>query len=121
VLRDHASITATRETNARERCWLREQLQSLGLRVFAGAANYLLVKIDEDRNGPELWQRLIFEHRVVIRSCANFEGLDEHYFRVAVRTRIDNLHLLGAFTAVLRSTFPECPNIASAMDSPTWL
>jgi threonine-phosphate decarboxylase len=53
VLRDHASITATRETNARERCWLREQLQSLGLRVFAGAANYLLVNIDEGRNGSK--------------------------------------------------------------------
>ena len=121
VLQDQPSITAAIETNARERCWLGEQLLSLGLRVFSGAANYLLVKINEGRNGPELWRRLILEHRVVIRSCANFEGLDEHYFRVTVRTRIDNLHLLGAFTAVLRSTFPECPNIASAMDSPTWL
>jgi threonine-phosphate decarboxylase len=112
VLRDHASITATRETNARERCWLREQLQSLGLRVFPGAANYLLVKIDVGRNGPELWRRLILEHRVVIRSCANFEGLDEHYFRVAVRTRVDNQRLLDALAAVLCSTLPKCPNIA---------
>jgi len=112
VLRDHASITATRETNALERCWLREQLQSLGLRVFAGAANYLLVKIDEGRDGSELWRRLILEHRVVIRSCANFEGLDEHYFRVAVRTRVDNQRLLDAFAAVLYSMLPKYPVIA---------
>ena len=112
VLRDHASITVTRETNARERCWLREQLQSLGLRVFSGAANYLLLKIDEGRNGPELWRRLILEHRVVIRSCANFEGLDEHYFRVAVRTRVDNQRLLDAFAAVLYSMLPKYPVIA---------
>jgi threonine-phosphate decarboxylase len=112
VLRDHASITATREMNARERGWLREQLQSLRLRVFPGAANYLLVKIDENISGPELWRRLILEHRVVIRSCANFEGLDEHYFRVAVRTRVDNQRLLDAFAAVLRSTPPKCPEVA---------
>jgi threonine-phosphate decarboxylase len=107
VLRDHASITATRESNTRERCWLREQLQALGLRVFSGAANYLLVKIDGGRNGPELWRRLILEHRVVIRSCANFEGLDERYFRVAVRTRVDNQRLLDAFAAVLYSMLPK--------------
>jgi threonine-phosphate decarboxylase len=112
VLRDHTSITATRETNAQERCWLTEQLQSLGLRVFLGAANYLLVKIDKSRSGPELWRRLILEHRVVIRSCANFESLDEHYFRVAVRTRVDNQRLLDAFAAVLRSTLPKCPVVA---------
>ena len=112
VLRDHASITTTREANALERCWLTKQLQSLGLRVFPGAANYLLVEIDEGRSGPELWRRLILEHRVVIRSCANFEGLDEHYFRVAVRTRVDNQRLLDGFAAVLCSTLPKFPAVA---------
>jgi len=104
ALQDRASIAATREMNARERRWLADQLHSLGLRVFPSAANYLLVKIDENRNGPEFWKQLIVEHRVVLRSCANFEGLDEHYFRIGVRTRIDNQLLVEAFAAVLRSS-----------------
>jgi threonine-phosphate decarboxylase len=111
ALQDRASIAATREMNARERRWLADQLQSLGLRVFPSEANYLLVKIDENRNGPEFWQQLIVEHRVVIRSCANFEGLDEHYFRIGVRTRIDNQLLVEAFAAVLRSTSKTCQRI----------
>ena len=102
VLQDRASITSTRETNVRERTWLADQLRRLGLRVFPSAANYLLVKIDEAWNGLDFWRRLIVEHRVVIRSCANFEGLDEHYFRLGVRTRIDNQKLVEAFSAVLR-------------------
>ena len=104
ALQDQASIAATREINARERRWLADRLQSLGLRIFPSAANYLLLKTDEDRNGLDLWRRLIVEHRVVIRSCANFEGLDEHYFRIGVRTRFKNQFLVEALTEVLRST-----------------
>jgi threonine-phosphate decarboxylase len=76
-------------------------LQALGLCVFPGAANYLLMKIDESRNGPEFWRQLIVEHRVVLRSCANFEGLDEHYFRIGVRTRLQNELLVRALKEVM--------------------
>jgi histidinol-phosphate/aromatic aminotransferase/cobyric acid decarboxylase-like protein len=108
ALQDRDSIAATREMNARERRWLADQLQSLRLRVFPSEANYLLVRIDEEQNGFEFWQRLIVGHRVIVRSCANFEGLDEHYFRIGVRTRVDNLILVEAFAAVLRSTSKAC-------------
>jgi threonine-phosphate decarboxylase len=101
VLQDRPSIVSTRAMNATERNWLAEQLQALGLCVFPGAANYLLMKIDESRNGPEFWRQLIVEHRVVLRSCANFEGLDEHYFRIGVRTRLQNELLVRALKEVM--------------------
>jgi threonine-phosphate decarboxylase len=105
VVRDEASIAATRASNRRERDWLAEQLRLLGLRVFPAAANYLLVKIDGNRNGLVFWRRLIVEQRVVVRSCANFEGLDEHYFRIGVRARADNQLLVKAFAAVLAAIY----------------
>jgi threonine-phosphate decarboxylase len=104
VLQDHASITETRETNARERRWLSDQLHLLGLCVFPGAANYLLIKINESRDGTEFWRQLIVQHRVVIRSCANFEGLNECYFRIGVRTRLQNKLLVHALKDVLHFT-----------------
>lgn len=102
ALSDHVMITTARLTNAAERGWLASQLRELGLEVFPGAANYLLLRIDEASNGYELWRRLIVEQRVVIRSCANFEGLDEHYFRVGVRTRAENQFLLTALAQLLK-------------------
>jgi threonine-phosphate decarboxylase len=102
VLHDEISIAQTRAMNAIERGWLMEQLQALGLRVFPGAANYLLIKIDENRNGAEFWRRLIIEHHVVLRSCANFEGLDEHYFRIGVRAREENELLVRALKEVMQ-------------------
>lgn len=101
VLQDRPLIAQTRATNATERGWLAEQLQALGLHVFPGSANYLLIKIDEIRNGVEFWRRLIVEHRVVLRCCANFEGLDEHYFRIGVRTRSENELLMRALKEVI--------------------
>lgn len=101
VLQDQPSIIQTRVTNATERDWLEQQLQGLGVCVFPSAANYLLIKIDESRNGPEFWRRLIVEHGVVLRSCANFEGLDEQYFRIGVRTRSQNEFLVRALRQVL--------------------
>jgi threonine-phosphate decarboxylase len=104
VLQDLPSIAYTRETNATERAWLAEQLRALGLCVYPGAANYLLIKIDDDRDGLQFWRQLIVEHRVVLRSCANFEGLDEHYFRIGVRTRLQNELLVRAVEEVLSIT-----------------
>jgi threonine-phosphate decarboxylase len=102
ALEDSASIDAKRAANVEERNWLADQLRSLGLRVFPSAANYLLLKIDDGLDGFEFWRRMIVDDRVVLRCCANFEGLNEHYFRIGVRTRHDNRILLEAFKTALR-------------------
>jgi threonine-phosphate decarboxylase len=103
ALSDRTLITAARVTNAVERNWLANQLQELGLRVFPSEANYLLLRINEDLNGYEVWLRLIVQHQVVIRACSNFEGLDEHYFRVGVRTRTENRLMVAALAHVLKT------------------
>jgi len=101
VLQDELLIERTLAANKSERRWLTEQLQALGLRVFPGEANFLLIRIDEHHNGLEFWRRLIVEHRIVLRSCANFEGLNDQYFRIGVRTRLQNEMLVRALKDVL--------------------
>jgi threonine-phosphate decarboxylase len=96
ALWDATWIEEIRENNRRERVWLAERLWELGVEVFPGAANYLLFKIGEKVDGMELWRKLIVEHGIVIRSCANFQGLGSWHFRVAVRTRGENERLIAA-------------------------
>jgi threonine-phosphate decarboxylase len=103
ALEDSTSIAEARGINERERNWLADALKSLGLEVFSSKANFLLVRIAEAREGDELWRRLIVEHRVVIRSCANFEGMDERYFRIGVRTNPENRMLVRALAEELHS------------------
>ena len=40
---------------------------------------------------------MITQHRIVLRSCANYEGLSKGHFRVAVRAQSDN----GLLTAAI--------------------
>lgn len=71
-----------------------------GLKPFPSAANFLLVEMRIDLTAAELRSRLL-EKRILIRDCANFQGLDGRFFRIAVRTTEENRRLLAALAEVL--------------------
>ena len=73
-----------------------------GLEVYPAEANYLLLRLkDESPTAPELAARLLSEDRIAIRVCDNFAGLDDSYFRIAVRSRDDNEKLCAALSREL--------------------
>ncbi len=74
----------------KEREFLRCKLQKFGIKVFPSAVNYLLFKADK-----RLDDRLI-EKGILIRNCANYRGLGEGFYRIAVRTHEENKRLLTA-------------------------
>jgi threonine-phosphate decarboxylase len=79
--------------------WLREErpfvLQGLknipGVQPFEGEVNFVLFRCET----PEL-QKWLGQRGILIRSCAAYPGLGSDYYRVAVRSREDNLRLLAA-------------------------
>ena len=99
-----AGLAALKETDyvrqvwalvAEERPWLAEQLERLGLRVVPGEANYLLFRSEMPLMEP-LGQR-----GILLRRCGNYEGLDDTWYRIAVRTRAENRRLIAALEEVL--------------------
>lgn len=58
--------------------------------MIEGRANYLLFRADET-----LGERLE-KLGVVVRRCGNYPGLDDSWYRTAVRTRRENDALLAA-------------------------
>ena len=86
-----------RQLIAPERSWLTQAMEGLGLRVFPSAANYLLFRAP---GVSDLKERLLGQG-VLIRSCANYPGLGEDYYRVAVRLRGENERLIQAMKEVL--------------------
>ena len=90
--------------NAAERERLRESLQALGLHVFPSAANYLLFELQAAMpRSAELRSRMIGRHRILIRNCDSYEGLEPgRYVRVAVRSRAQNGRLIEALAQELR-------------------
>jgi len=77
-----------------------QQLQSLGLRVYPSVANYLLLGLPEDWPIAEnLAQTLLTQH-MLVRTCANFAGLDQHFIRLAVRSDSENSRLLELLSRI---------------------
>jgi len=78
-----------------EREYLTGQLERLGLKVYRSDTNYLLIK-----SRPDLYERLLGKG-ILIRRCANFSGLDETYFRIAVRQHKENEELINILSKML--------------------
>ncbi len=81
---------------------LRKYLEACpGLFVYPGEANYLLVRMARgDMNASALADRLLKEG-IAIRVCENFDGLDDRFFRVAVRTKEENERLSRVLDLIL--------------------
>ena len=88
-------LSESRKIIKAEREFLSKSLSDFGIRVFDSAANFLLLRSD-----IPLYDALLRE-KILIRSCANFRGLDERYFRVAVRTHEENLALIAAVGRII--------------------
>jgi len=109
-LRDQEYRTRTiREVAALREAFTQELREIPGLRVFPGAANFLLCRLDRvGMNATPLFERLLSEG-LAIRLCRNFEGLDDSYFRIAVRTREENARLVDAlarFSGIAKAPAP---------------
>jgi len=66
-------------------------------RVYPSSANYILVKLDGIT--AKEFQLQLISYRIMIRDCQNFDGLDEYYVRIAIKTERD----LGVFAEALKS------------------
>lgn len=95
ALKETDYVQAVRELTAAERPWLEGQLRRLGLRTVPGEANYLLFRSETPLRGP------LRQRGILLRSCGNYVGLDNTWYRAAVRTRTDNRRLVAALEEVL--------------------
>ena len=66
-----------------------EKLKNMGIKVFHSDANFLLIKSEKN-----LYDKLL-DKGILIRKCADFKGLGNKYYRIAVKTEEENNVLLA--------------------------
>ena len=97
-----------RRTRAAVAAWRDELARALGdisgVKVYPGRANFLLLRVDGD--AQSLAERILVNHKIAVRVCHNFEGLDGRFIRVAVRTGEENARLAEAFAKELGRAAP---------------
>ena len=101
ALTDDEFLQRTRIWLATEQKFFVERLQKLhGIKIFPPTVNFVLLKV----LSTELAEKILHELRrekILLRSCANFVGLDGSYLRSAIRSREENLQLLNALEKIL--------------------
>ena len=95
ALEETAYADSVRTLIADQRPRLAAGLRALGLRVVDGQANYLLFRASADFGAK------LRRHGAVVRGCGNYPGLDETWYRTAVRTQKENEQLLKIMREVL--------------------
>lgn len=107
ALADDDYARRTREFVGRERKRLSSALQAIpGLKVFPGAANFMLVKVERHGTDARQVARRLLAEGLAVRVCDNFPGLDGRFFRTAVRTGTENDRLCRALTGILGRRTP---------------
>lgn len=96
ALREQAFLEKSKALIRRERPWMKAALEDCGLWVCPGRANYLLFR------GPEDLHSRLLERRIAIRSCSNYHGLSEGWYRLAVRRHEENEILMHAIREICR-------------------
>ncbi|SFR01970.1 threonine-phosphate decarboxylase CobD [Desulfoscipio geothermicus] len=103
ALADTKYMEETRQLVWQEREFLFRAITRIpGLQAFPGDANYLLIKIEDDRISSSVLAERTAQRGVLVRDCANFAGLGHNYIRVAVKTRRENVALLNALAKAVK-------------------
>lgn len=102
AINDEEFAVKTRQYVSGEKTFLYDGLTMIkGILPFQPTVNFILVRIGADGITSSEIQNLLLMHNILIRNCSNFVGLDENYFRIAVKTREDNRKLLTALQLVM--------------------
>ena len=95
ALKETGWIEKTRWLVENERAFMAEALRSLGLTAYQSDSNFLLLKSEKPLYEP------LRARGLLVRSCANFTGLDERHIRIGMKTHEKNMALLRAVSEVL--------------------
>ncbi len=88
-------LEKTRLYIQQENEFLRTNMQNLRLTVIGSNANFIFFKSEHHDLDKEM-----ADMGVLIRSCANYRGINGNWYRVAVRTHDENVALLSAFEKI---------------------
>lgn len=90
ALKEEAFVEAARKLVTEERRFMKREMRALGYQVYDSRANYIFFR------GPAHLVEHCLKRQVLIRDCSNYVGLEEGFYRVAVRRHEENEKLIEA-------------------------
>lgn len=88
-------VKQVREIVFEEKIKIKEFLCNLGIRYIDSAANFILFKLDSEH--VENFKEDTLKKGLMIRDCSNYIGLDEGWYRIAVKNKAENQEMMRIF------------------------
>ncbi|MFD5544814.1 pyridoxal phosphate-dependent aminotransferase, partial [Streptomyces sp. NPDC127079] len=106
MLREHGAEYAQSLLQVRkDRLEMASQLSALpGLTVYPSQGNFLFVRLPVGAEGTVVRDRMLTEHRILVRECGNKIGSSSRFLRLVVRPEVDVRRLVSAMEQVLFGT-----------------
>ncbi|MFF8727543.1 aminotransferase class I/II-fold pyridoxal phosphate-dependent enzyme [Streptomyces sp. NPDC015171] len=86
----------------RDRLEMTSRLSALpGLTVYPSQGNFLFVRLPVGAEGTVVRDRMLTEHRILVRECGNKIGSSSRFLRLVVRPQVDVRRLVSGLEQVL--------------------
>lgn len=97
-LKNKSHLTKSKLMIKKELNYLKNEIDKLdSFECHDSSTNFILIKTIHD--STQLQKKLL-KHKILIRDCKNFRGLNNHYFRIAVKSHKDNIKLVKALEKI---------------------
>lgn len=108
VLDDENYIQKTKEWIKNQKKYMYENLNKIeGLRAYKTEVNFILLKIEDNLLGKGLdvknLRKEMLEKGILIRDASNFIYLNKHYFRLAIKDKLNNEKVIETLTSILKN------------------
>ncbi|GGJ12523.1 pyridoxal phosphate-dependent aminotransferase [Streptomyces brasiliensis] len=103
MLKEHgAEYTQSLHQVRRDRLEMASHLSALpGLTVYPSQGNFLFVRLPVGAEGTVVRDRMLTEHRILVRECGNKIGSSSRFLRLVVRPQVDVRRLVSGLEQVL--------------------
>ena len=108
VLDDENYLQKTKEWIKDQKKYMYENLNKIeGLRAYKTEVNFILLKIEDNllEKGLDVknLRKKMLEKGILIRDASNFIYLNKHYFRLAIKDKLNNEKVIETLTSILKN------------------
>jgi threonine-phosphate decarboxylase len=98
AIKNKSHLTKSKSIIKKESSFIRNRIVNIqGFECHDSSTNFILIKTKQDSTKL---QKKLLKHKILIRDCKNFRGLNNHYIRIAIKSHKDNLKLVQALEAI---------------------
>lgn len=89
---------------SKERKFMKNELKTIpGLKILPTDTNFFLINTKNTGIKSTQLKELLLKNNILIRDCSNYNGLNDYYIRISIKTRQLNIKLINCLKKIVLS------------------